>query len=236
MGRGKSQTPKKAAAAVVAVAPAPTPKETSRLLYTGMLAAVGIALHNAPEGLIVFNQTITGLCPSGAGEALSPVTLFGLPLPWLLVPNGDFTRCLGRGAAITAAIALHNIPEGMAVASPIYAATGSKWQALKYCILSSLFEPLGAILFGYAFSSSLTPALLAGVNAGVAGIMIALCLIELIPTACKSISSRVRDGRGGSVRGGTVAHITTRLSPPPPLLAGGGLVQYCGAGGHVDLA
>ena len=50
------------------------------------------------------------------------------------------------GAGITFAIALHNIPEGIAVAIPIYYATRSKGKALLYATLSGLSELLGAIL------------------------------------------------------------------------------------------
>ena len=39
------------------------------------------------------------------------------------------------GLPLTFAIALHNIPEGMAVASPIYHSTQSKWKAF-YVIIS----------------------------------------------------------------------------------------------------
>lgn len=36
------------------------------------------------------------------------------------------------GLPLAFAIAAHNIPEGMAVAAPIYHATGSKWLAFKW--------------------------------------------------------------------------------------------------------
>lgn len=54
------------------------------------------------------------------------------------------------------AIAVHNIPEGMAVAAPIYSVTKSKWMAFKWSLLSGIFEPLGAIVVGYFFTSYLT--------------------------------------------------------------------------------
>lgn len=78
----------------------------------------------------------------------------------------------------------------MAVASPILASTGSKWEALKWCLASSLMEPLGAILFGFFFNHLLTPALTSVLNAVVAGIMIMLCIAELMPTAAEHVSPR----------------------------------------------
>ena len=88
----------------------------------------------------------------------------------------------------------------MAVASPIYASTGSRWQAMKWTLLSSLCEPLAAVLFGVLFSSYLTPYLLSALTAGVAGVMVMLCLVELVPTAASSVGARVR-GAGGGGRG-----------------------------------
>ena len=50
------------------------------------------------------------------------------------------------GAGITFAIAIHIIPEGIAVAIPIYYATKSKAKALLYATLSGFSELLGALL------------------------------------------------------------------------------------------
>ena len=174
----------------VAAAAAAALVSQSRLLATGVVAAIGISLHNLPEGLIVYNQTIGGICTGDGGGGEGAGGLLGalsLPTNW--------RSCMSRGLAVTLAIALHNIPEGMAVASPLYASTGSRWQAMKWCILSSLCEPLAAIVFGYAFSAHLTPFIMALLNATVAGIMICLCLIELIPAACEHVSPRVRSVR-----------------------------------------
>jgi ZIP family zinc transporter len=166
----------------------------NRLWMTGLVAAVGISLHNAPEGLIVYNQTIHGVCMAPEDAALSAEgAAFSSPWAKLLFPvTGvhDLSRCFSRGLAIFFAIALHNIPEGMAVASPIFASTGSRWMAMKYTLLSGLVEPLAAIVFGLLFSSSLTPYWTAATNAAVAGIMICLCLIELIPAACEHVSPK----------------------------------------------
>lgn len=150
------------------------------LFMTGMIAALGISLHNLPEGLIVYNQTIHGLCD----EEYDP------SLPWYSLPK-DFRNCMTRGLAVTIAIALHNIPEGIAVASPIYAATGSVYQALLWTGVSSAAEPLAAIIAGSLLAPYLTPILMAKVNAAVAGIMIALSVGELIPTAASLSSYQV---------------------------------------------
>ncbi len=56
------------------------------------------------------------------------------------------------GAAIAVAIAIHNIPEGVCVAMPIYYATGSRLKAFAWATLSGVSEPIGAL-----FGSALTP-------------------------------------------------------------------------------
>ena len=88
------------------------------------------------------------------------------------------------------AIAIHNFPEGIAVAIPIYYATKSKGKALLYATLSGMSEVLGALLclaFTAIFGIDLTgnghafPLIMAAV----AGIMIYISLDELLPTAEK---------------------------------------------------
>jgi len=48
------------------------------------------------------------------------------------------------GVAIAIAIALHNIPEGISVSVPIFYATGDRKKAFLYSFLSGLAEPVGA--------------------------------------------------------------------------------------------
>jgi ZIP family zinc transporter len=48
------------------------------------------------------------------------------------------------GIALTVAIALHNIPEGISVSVPIFYATGNRTRAFMYSLLSGLAEPVGA--------------------------------------------------------------------------------------------
>lgn len=121
-----------------------------RLLRSGLLIALVIAAHNAPEGLMTF-------------------------LAMLEAPE------LGVGLAV--AIAIHNIPEGMAIAAPIYAATGDRRQALRWAVVAGLAEPVGAVVGYFTLRAVLPEELLVLSLALVAGMMIALSLRELIPTA-----------------------------------------------------
>lgn len=122
----------------------------------GLITAVGISLHNFPEGLAVYVACLKGVS-------------MGLPL--------------------TLAIAMHNIPEGLAVAAPIYEATGSKWVALKYSVLSGICEPFGALVFGVIFGDALTPYVVQCLLSAVAGIMVFMCISELMPATVKYIKA-----------------------------------------------
>ena len=73
-------------------------------------------------------------------------------------------RALGATSSLVGAIALHNILAGMAVVWPMYTATGSEWQAMKWCIVDSMWEPF-AIMFGAFFNTYLTHVLTATQNA-----------------------------------------------------------------------
>ncbi|MBZ0110012.1 MAG: ZIP family metal transporter, partial [Candidatus Scalindua rubra] len=85
------------------------------------------------------------------------------------------------GVLIAIAIAIHNIPEGISVSMPIFYATGNRNKVFFFSAISGLSEPLGALV-GYAFLRHfLSPGLLAGLLAFVAGIMIYVSVDELLP-------------------------------------------------------
>jgi zinc transporter ZupT len=193
---------KRAAASKAAASETPASR---RMFMTGLIAALGITLHNLPEGLIVYNQALYGVCDTNAAPAAAGTLSAFLGLP------ADLSKCMSRGVAVAVAIALHNIPEGMAVASPIFAATGSAWQALYWTGLSAAAEPLAAVVFGLCFSHLLTPALMSKLNAAVAGVMIALCLGELVPAAASMAPPKVRR----DVRHDACMMLVIRLPRPP---------------------
>ncbi|NLK70994.1 MAG: zinc transporter ZupT [Clostridiales bacterium] len=87
------------------------------------------------------------------------------------------------GIAITFAIALHNIPEGISVAMPIYYSTQNKGKALKYTFLSGITEPLGALLAFLILKPFINDAILGGIFALVAGIMVYVSVEELLPSS-----------------------------------------------------
>ena len=90
------------------------------------------------------------------------------------------------GIVLALAIALHNIPEGLAVAMPIFYATKSKRKAFWYSFLSGFAEPVGAVIGLLILMPLLTPSILYFSLAIVAGIMVFISFDELLPLSCES--------------------------------------------------
>ena len=84
---------------------------------------------------------------------------------------------------IAVAIAIHNIPEGIAVSVPISYGTGSKKRGFFLSFLSGLAEPVGALIAWIILMPFLNDNLFGFIFAGVAGIMVFICIDELLPTA-----------------------------------------------------
>lgn len=85
--------------------------------------------------------------------------------------------------AIAVAIAIHNIPEGIATSVPIYYSTGSRKRAFIVSFFSGITEPLGAII-GYLILRPFFNDVVFGILFGIiAGIMVFISIEELLPMA-----------------------------------------------------
>jgi zinc transporter ZupT len=91
------------------------------------------------------------------------------------------------GQFITAAIAVHNIPEGLAIALVLVPRGAKVWQAAGWSIFSSLPQPLLAVP-AFLFVTFFTPFLPIGLGLA-AGAMIWMTLSELIPEALENATS-----------------------------------------------
>ena len=85
------------------------------------------------------------------------------------------------GLIVTIAIALHNIPEGIAIAMPIRMSGASRWAAFRTAFLSGLAEPMGAGISA-VFLTTL-PELIPFALSFAAGVMVFITVDELIPIA-----------------------------------------------------
>ncbi|TYZ67980.1 hypothetical protein PybrP1_007054, partial [[Pythium] brassicae (nom. inval.)] len=61
------------------------------------------------------------------------------------------------GVSLAIGIGLHNIPEGIAVAAPIYFATGSRAKGIMWCAISAFAEPLGGLIAWLAIGDGMDP-------------------------------------------------------------------------------
>ncbi|CUI76932.1 ZIP family metal transporter [Cognatishimia activa] len=91
------------------------------------------------------------------------------------------------GEFITAAIAIHNIPEGLAIALVLVPRGAKVWQAMGWSVFSSLPQPLLAVP-AFMFVTFFTPFLPIGLGLA-AGAMIWMTLSELIPEALENATS-----------------------------------------------
>jgi len=104
------------------------------------------------------------------------------------IPEGMATyvasfHSVSAGLPLAVAIAIHNIPEGLAVAMPIYHATRSKSRAVCLGTLSGMSEPFGAFLASFVANDDSTTAAFGGMFGLTAGMMTYVCISELLPTA-----------------------------------------------------
>ena len=113
-------------------------------------------------------------------EVPAPGQLDGVQATGEFVGNARLRR---SALLFTLAIAIHNFPEGIAVALPRLYGTGNRRQAFGWARLSGLAEPLGALVGMLILIPFLSPALLAILCAVVAGIMVYISFDELLPMA-----------------------------------------------------
>lgn len=89
------------------------------------------------------------------------------------------------GISLTIAIALHNIPEGISIAVPIYYSTRSRGKAILYTLISGLSEPFGALLAFLFLKLFMNDFVMGILMAIIAGIMTHIAFYELLPTSLK---------------------------------------------------
>ena len=84
------------------------------------------------------------------------------------------------------AIMLHNIPEGISIAVPIFYAKKSYKKAIFYVFIASIAEPIGSLI-AYFFLTNITYNIFIGLLLPItAGIMIEIACFEFIPIIIKN--------------------------------------------------
>lgn len=161
------------------------PDETELAARAGARKAVPAAAMPAGAGQRPAAKGLSQAGGAGTGALRSAlVTTAAIVLHNL--PEGILTLFTSYasptlGLTLTLAIALHNIPEGIAISVPVYYATGSRARGALYALASGLAEPAGAALAFLLLREFLSPLFLNGLIATVAGVMSYVSISELIP-------------------------------------------------------
>lgn len=150
------------------------------------LATTAVAIWAVSGALIVVVMGLLARLLKGSSPLARGAVLVAVAIGLHNIPEGAATASAAllsvRSGIVTAiAVGLHNIPEGMAVATTAIAGGGSRTRAFWYTCVATAGEVLGAVL-ALAYSESLTDDRTAGLLALVAGIMITLSLVELLPS------------------------------------------------------
>jgi ZIP family zinc transporter len=85
--------------------------------------------------------------------------------------------------AAAIALALHNIPEGIATALPMYHATGSRAKACVFSSLTGLAEPFGALIAYTLFHRFMSVDSVGILTAISAGVFVFIALDGMLPAA-----------------------------------------------------
>jgi zinc transporter, ZIP family len=114
------------------------------------------------------------------------------------------------GIAVAIALAIHNIPEGIAIAAPLYAATKSRLKSVGIAGLTGVAEPVGAVIGFLLLQNILTPNVFGWVFGVVAGMMVFICIDELLPAA-KRYETNQRQTTYGFIAGMGVLAVSLTL-------------------------
>ncbi len=144
------------------------------VLWVGVGAGIVVAMHLVADRL--------GLGGNKLGRsALLVAVAIGLHnIPEGAAPVAAALLSWQAGVVTAVAVGLHNIPEGIAVAAPVMASGGTRAKAFRFTLIATGGEILGAAL-ALLFAEALTPTNTSALLTLVAGIMISLSLVELLP-------------------------------------------------------
>ncbi|MFB9731870.1 zinc transporter ZupT [Ornithinimicrobium kibberense] len=169
-------------------------------------------LAGGDEALRVASGELDGRLLRSGVLLAAVVTLHNLP-EGLATFISTLERPSG-GIALATAIAIHNVPEGVAVAAPIYAATRSRGTALFWATVSGLAEPVGAVVGFVLLRAVLPEEWLVLSLALVAGTMLAVSFMELLPAA-RRYETHYTQSLVGFFLGAVVMALSLQLLAPP---------------------
>ena len=166
------------------------------ITFSNIAIAFGISLAAGlftvlGSGLVMFSKTpnprVLSFGLAFAGGAMVYVSLTEIftksSEAFAQVYDKDKAFAAATLAFLALAIAIHNIPEGISIAAPVYFATRNRKKTVLACLASGLAEPLGAVLGYTMLKPFLSPFVFGAVFGVIAGVMVFLALDELLPAA-----------------------------------------------------
>ena len=104
--------------------------------------------------------------------------IFSILIDKFLPSNNN--KLFHLGIVSMLAIILHNIPEGISIAIPIYFSTKNKKKAFLYTFISGFSEPVGSLIAYLFLAKYMNDFLMSILLSFIAGLMIHIALFELL--------------------------------------------------------
>jgi len=91
--------------------------------------------------------------------------------------------------ALTIAMAVHNVPEGICTSAPLYHSTGKRLKSFLLSFSTGFSELAGFLIAALVFKS-ISPGISGIIIGATAGVMIYISADELIPSACNGLEGK----------------------------------------------
>lgn len=112
------------------------------------------------------------------------------------------------GLSMAIGVSLHNIAEGLAVAAPIYFATGSRSKGIMWCVLAALAEHVGGFIAFAILGKDSDNFTQACLYGIVSGMMATISMKEIFPSAYMYANGRVHLVSAGALGGMFLMSVT----------------------------
>ncbi|KAI9991820.1 hypothetical protein PInf_017191 [Phytophthora infestans] len=132
--------------------------------------------------------------------------LSGIAIALHNIPSGIATFTAGIedpaiGLSMAIGVGLHNIAEGVAVAAPVYFATGSKCKGIMWCIVAAIAEHVGAFIALGIIRKDDNDFAQAALYGVISGMMSTITMKEIFPTAYTYANGRIHLVSNGALMG-----------------------------------
>ncbi|ETI32636.1 hypothetical protein L917_19755 [Phytophthora nicotianae] len=132
--------------------------------------------------------------------------LSGIAIALHNIPSGIATFTAGIedpaiGLSMAIGVGLHNIAEGVAVAAPVYFATGSKCKGIMWCVVAAIAEHVGAFIALAITGKDDNDFAQATLYGVVAGMMATITMKDVFPTAYTYANGRIHLVSNGGLVG-----------------------------------